>query len=137
MQTRRTFSIFLVWCLLAAACWCQAPVQPGPPLTTPFLHFDKGPLTISQPAIPSHPFTVTGKGGAILGMQDGTVELWQFPLKFFSGLRLRAEVDGYGVPIDLNSYAAAIDVSPDHTTLTYSHSALTVRQHMFVPTSGE
>ncbi len=137
MLTWRTLTAFLILGVIASACAAQVPEPPGPPLAAPFLHFDKGPLTISQPAIPSHPFTVTGKGGAILGMQDGTVELWQFPLKFFSGLHLRAEVDGYGVPIDLNSYAAALDVSPDHTTLTYSHSALTVRQHMFVPSSGE
>ncbi len=92
-----------------------------------------GPLTIHSTAIPNRPFTVTGTGGAILGMQDGTAEVWQFPVKFFSNLRLRAEVDGYPTAIDLNSAAATLDVSPDHTTLTYSHSLLTVRQHMFVP----
>ncbi len=93
----------------------------------------EGPLTIHSTAVPNRPFTVTGTGGAILGMQDGTAEVWQFPVKFFSNLRLRAEVDGYPTTIDLNSLAATLDVSPDHTTLTYSHSLLTVRQHMFVP----
>ncbi len=93
------------------------------------------PLTIRQPALPSHPYTVTGRSGAILGMQDGTTELWQLPVKFFSGMRLRAEVDGYPVPIELNPLAAELEVSPDHTTLTYSHAAVTVRQHMFVPAS--
>ncbi len=91
------------------------------------------PLTIHQPALPSHPLTVTGRSGAILGMQDGTVELWQLPVKLFSALHLSAEVDGYPVPIDLNPLAADLEVAPDHTTLTYSHAAITVRQHMFVP----
>jgi hypothetical protein len=27
---------------------------------------------------------------------------------------------------------ASIDVSPDHTTITYTHAAFTVRQHMFI-----
>lgn len=89
-----------------------------------------------QPALPNHPFTVTGRSGVILGMQDGSVELWQLPVKFFSGLHLSAEIDGYTVPIDLNTEASELEVSPDHTTLTYSHAAITVRQHMFAP-AGE
>ena len=91
------------------------------------------PLTIHEAALPNHPLTVTGRSGAILGMQDGTVELWQLPVKLFSALHLRAEIDGYPVPIDLNPLAADLEVAPDHTTLTYSHAAITVRQHMFVP----
>lgn len=108
------------------------------PALEPTTRFDlpAGPLTIRQQAVPNHPFTVTGASGAILGMQDGSVELWQFPLKFFSGLRLQAEIDGYAVPIDLNAAAGQIEVSPDHTTITYAHAAITVKQHMFVP-AGE
>ena len=101
---------------------------------TPLIPFTTtNPLTIHQPALPNHPLTVTGRSGAILGMQDGTVELWQLPTKFFSALHLRAEVEGYPVPIDLNPLAADLEVAPDHTTLTYAHAAVTVRQHMFVP----
>ena len=85
---------------------------------------------------PQHPFTVTGSTGAILGLQNGNVELWALPTKVFNNLHLTAELTGYPVPIDLNAAAAAIDVQPDHTTITYSHAAITVRQHMFV-TAGE
>ncbi len=93
-------------------------------------------LTLHGPALPNHPFTVTGRSGAILGMQDGTVELWQLPVKLFSGLHLRVEVEGYTAPIELNPLAAELTVAPDHSTLTYAHAAITVRQHMFVP-AGE
>jgi glycogen debranching enzyme len=92
-----------------------------------------GPVIIRQTVQPQHPFTVTGSTGAILGLQNGNVELWMLPTKVFSSLHLSAELDGYTVPIDLNAAAAAIDVQPDHTTITYSHAAITVRQHMFVP----
>ncbi len=123
--------------LAAVVCMaCGAQTSPGPLQPIPALPFAQSPLTLSQAAVPNRPFTVTGTGGAILGMQDGTVELWQFPLKFFSGLHLRADVDGYPVPIDLNSAAATLEVSPDHTTLTYAHAAIVVKQHMFVP-AGE
>jgi len=128
------------WILLFAIaltidhCSAQAPEVSLAPIAA--MPFRQGALTLHQLAVPNRPFTVTGTGGAILGMQDGTVELWQFPLKFFSGLHIRAMIDDYPVPIDLNSAAATLDVSPDHTTLTYSHAAITVRQHMFVP-AGE
>ena len=95
-----------------------------------------GPLIIRQAVQPQHPFTVTGSTGAILGLQNGNVELWALPTKVFSNLHLSAELDGYTVPIDLNAAAATIDVQPDHTTITYSHAAITVRQHMFIP-AGE
>ena len=92
-----------------------------------------GPLIIRQTVQPQRPFTVTGSTGAILGLQNGNVELWKLPTKVFNNLHLSAELDGYTVPIDLNAAAATIDVQPDHTTVTYSHAAITVRQHMFVP----
>ncbi len=115
--------------LAAIPAAAQTTLEPTPA----FSFTQNDPLTIRQPALPSHPFTVTGRSGAILGMQDGTVEVWQLPTKLFSALHLRAEVEGYPVPIDLNSLAAEHEVAPDHTTLTYSHAAITVRQHMFVP----
>jgi glycogen debranching enzyme len=106
----------------------QGGLEPMPrfPLT-------EGPLAIRQAVQPRHPFTVTGATGAILGLQNGSIELWALPTKVFSNLHLTAELEGYSVPIDLNAAAAAIDVQPDHTTITYSHAAITMRQHMFVP----
>jgi glycogen debranching enzyme len=106
----------------------QGTLQP-----TPQFLLSDGPLIIRQAVQPQHPFTVTGSTGAILGLQNGNVELWTLPTKVFSNLHLSADLDGYTVPIDLNAAAATIDVQPDHTTITYSHAAITVRQHMFVP----
>src|SRR5580698_9033512 len=102
----------------------------------PQFPLSNGPLIIRQTVQPQHPFTVTGATGAILGLQNGNVELWELPTKVFSNLHLSAKVDGYPVPIDLNAAAATIDVQPDHTSITYSHAAITVRQHMFIP-AGE
>src|SRR5580704_12187490 len=109
----------------------QGRLQPVPQFS-----LSDGPLIIRQAVQPQHPFTVTGSTGAVLGLQNGNVELWALPTKVFSNLHLSAELDGYTVPIDLNAAAATIDVQPDHTTITYSHAAITVRQHMFIP-AGE
>ncbi len=87
---------------------------------------------IRQAAQPSKPLTTTGARGAILGDQSGVIELWQLPVKVFSGMHLRAEIDGYTVPLELNPGAAEVQVQPGHTILTYSFAGITVRQHMLV-----
>lgn len=81
--------------------------------------------SITQPAEPAKPLTVTGARGAILGEQSGVVELWQLPVKVFSGLHLKAQIDGYTVPIELNPGAATLTVRPGHTVLTYSFAGIT------------
>jgi glycogen debranching enzyme len=123
--------IFLAPLVALSSAAAQGTLQPMPQFP-----LSDGPLIIRQTVQPQHPFTVTGSTGAILGLQNGNVELWALPTKVFSNLHLVAELDGYTVPIDLNAAAATIDVQPDHTTITYSHAAITVRQHMFVP-AGE
>ena len=37
----------------------------------------------------------------------------------------------YPVPIDVNSLAAEVVVTPAETVITYSHAAFTIKQHMF------
>ena len=120
--------IFFVPFAVLCSVFAQGTLQPAAPFP-----LSDGPLVIHQAVQPQHPFTVTGSTGAILGLQNGSVELWALPTKVFSNLHLTAELAGYPVPIDLNAAAAAIDVQPDHSTITYSHAAITVRQHMFVP----
>jgi len=96
-------------------------------------------LTIHQAAHPHNPFSVAGETAAILGQQDGSFELWDFPVKVLAHVHLHAELAGDPVPIDVNALAASIDVSPDHTSITYLHAAFTVKQHMFIarPEDGQ
>ncbi|HKS73445.1 MAG TPA: hypothetical protein VJQ82_09630 [Terriglobales bacterium] len=91
------------------------------------------PLVIEREAIPSHPFTVAGPRGAILGQQDGSFEAWIFPWKILSNLRITAEMQDYPVPIDVNEQAAAIEVRPDHTTIVFAHANFTVREILLAP----
>ncbi len=113
----------------------SAAAQNAPVLETvaafPRPELAKVPL-IQQAVKPNKPLTITGARGAILGEQSGVMELWQLPVKVFSGLRLKAQIDGYTVPLELNPGAAAIEVRPGHTMLTYSFAGITVRQHMLV-----
>jgi hypothetical protein len=90
-------------------------------------------LQIGREVDPARPFSVVGPHGALLGHQDGTFEAWLFPWKICSHLRITAEMQGYPVPIDVNQYAAWIEVHPNVTILTYSHANFTIRQIMFAP----
>jgi glycogen debranching enzyme len=79
------------------------------------------------------PFTVAGQRGVIVGQQQGVFEGWILPVKLLSHMTIEANVEGYPVPLDLNSMAREIEVRPDRTTITYSHIAMTLRQIMFAP----
>ena len=101
---------------------------------TPKFPFEETvPLKIVREAVPSKPFTVVGPRGALLGQQDGSFEAWIFPWKIFSNLRIRADMKDYPVPIDVNEQAAAIEVRPDHTTITFAHANFTIREVLFAP----
>lgn len=104
---------------------------------TPNFSLNGNPLTILQPAQANRPFSVVGQRGAVLGQQDGSFELWSLPVKVFDHAHLSAKLDGYEATIDLNQHASQIEVRPDHTTITYSHAAITVKQHMFIPRSAQ
>jgi glycogen debranching enzyme len=88
-------------------------------------------LTIRQHAEALKPFTVAGECGTFVGQQDGSFEAWVFPIKLLSHFHIQAEIQDYTVPIDLNEQAAEVEVAPDHTTITYSHAAFTVREILF------
>jgi glycogen debranching enzyme len=82
------------------------------------------------------PFTVAGERGVVVGQQDGGFEAWVLPVKLLSHLTIEAGIEGYTVPIDVNRQAAAIEVRPDRTVITYTHIGFTVRQIMFSPNAA-
>jgi glycogen debranching enzyme len=94
-------------------------------------------LAIRRHVEAGKPFTVAGARGVMPGQQEGIFEAWVLPVKLLSHFTIRANVEGYSVPIDLNADAAEIEVFPDHTVITYSHIAFTVRQIMFAPDDAD
>jgi glycogen debranching enzyme len=118
---------------LAVVAESPAPSFAPVPLLLPT---DSG-LVIRAHAEPLKPFTVAGTGGVLVGEQNGVFESWVLPVKLISHFTIEADVEGYGVPIDVNSQSAEIEVHPDRTILTYSHPAFTLRQIMFSPEPGQ
>ncbi|WP_263355837.1 amylo-alpha-1,6-glucosidase [Acidicapsa ligni] len=113
----------------AAQAQSLAPI-PAFPLET------KG-LVIDRPVQPVQPFTVAGERGVLLGQQNGSFESWIMPVKLLSGFTIEAQIEGYPVPIAVNPQAAQIEVRPDHTTITYTHTGFTIRQIMFSPNTPD
>ena len=79
--------------------------------TTTLRPLDAFPMKEDGLAIRRHveagkPFTVAGLRGVMPGQQEGTFEAWVLPIKLLSHFAIRAEVEGYSVPIDLNANAA-------------------------------
>ena len=125
-------ALALALALAAGSAPSQQPVASALHWLKPFPLRDDGPV-LRQPVQSGEPFTVAGPQGVIVGQQQGTLEAWILPVKLLSHVTIEANVEGYDVPLDLNSMAREIEVRPDHTTITYSHIALTVRQTMFAP----
>ena len=100
---------------------------------TPRFAIQADPLTITRPVEAGKPFTVAGPRGALFGEQRGEFEAWVYPVKILSRFAITAELADYPVPIDVCAHAAAIEVSPAMTTITYAHAAFTVKQRMFAP----
>jgi glycogen debranching enzyme len=127
------------FCILSAAipALSQPALEPIPTVPSFPLHPSGESLSIEREAVPSRPFSVVGPRGAVLGQQDGSCELWLFPWKIFSDLRITARMDNYPVPIDVNLHAAWIEVRPDATVITFSHANFTVREIVLAPKTGE
>jgi hypothetical protein len=134
---RRTASLLFA---LAFSISVVSPAQSNPPQVPPPsfssiapIAFDNSGPVIRAHAEPLKPFTVAGQHGVVVGQQDGAFESWILPVKVLSHFTIEADIEGYGVPIDVNQQSAAIEVRPDRTVITYSHPAFTVRQIMFSP----
>ena len=76
---------------------------------------------------------VTGPRAAWLGLETGQAELWVHPLKVARGFRLGFSTSSYGTAIPGDQIARTVHVRPEVTTITYSHAAFQVRQHILAP----
>jgi hypothetical protein len=125
-----TWAVFLVLAFGNALVGADSPLHFQP--VRKFSLFDS-PLKITQVANPKLPFTVAGEAGGVFGRQDGQFELWSFPIKVLNHFQVMAELPGDPALINMNQFATKIDVFPDHSTVTYSHAQIVIKQHMFAP----
>jgi hypothetical protein len=76
---------------------------------------------------------VTGPRSAWLGEETGTAELWVHPLKVASDFQLSFKIPQYREPVRGEDVATRVEVRPEGTTITYTHMAFTVKEHIVAP----
>lgn len=119
---------------LGSLAYSQATSLPALPALHAFpLQHQPASLSITRHSIPSHPFSVVGPRGAVLGQQDGSFEVWLFPWKILNHVRMRVNMENYDVPINVNAHAASITVRPEATIITFSHANFTIRETIVAP----
>ena len=92
-----------------------------------------GPLAWEGPARPSGYLSAIGRKAAAFGTETGDFEVWTWPLRVLTGFEL-----SFQTPIDAEALrgrdiARSVEVTPGGATITYVHSAFTVRQHIIAP----
>ncbi len=97
------------------------------------LNWDTSPLDLSGPARPAGYLSATGRRAAAFGTEQGSFEIWAWPLKLLYGFELAFKTPLYDQPIPGHEVARRVVVSPAGVTVVYSHAAFTVTQRVFAP----
>lgn len=95
----------------------------------------EGPLKLARPTHGGVFLDVAGPRSAFFGLENGPLEGWIYPLKVFQDFELSFRLEGYPVDILGRDIQRHIELHPEYTVLTYSHSAFTVRQILLCPRS--
>jgi glycogen debranching enzyme len=93
----------------------------------------RSPIQLEADVRPGEYLGVTGPRSAWLGAEPGPAELWVHPLKVAKDFQLHFKIPAYREPVPGTSVARRVTVRPEATTLTYTHSDFTVRQHVVAP----
>lgn len=72
-----------------------------------------------------------GQKAGIFGNEQGTVEAWVYPLKFFKDFTLVFHIDGRVIPSE--ALARTVETRPESTTIVYVTDNFSVRETFFVP----
>jgi len=107
----------------------DAPERPS----VPRFEVRSSPISLVSDVRPGQYLGVTGPRSAWLGVETGQAELWVHPLKVARDFQLSFKIPQYREPVRGADVARAVEIRPEATTITYSHMAFTVRQHILAP----
>ena len=97
------------------------------------LDWRSGPLDWHGRARPGGYVGVIGRASAAFGTEMGGFEVWAWPLKLLNSFELSFQTPMYAEPIRGRDIARDVEITPAGATITYVHSAFTVRQRIFAP----
>jgi hypothetical protein len=88
---------------------------------------------LSGPARAGEYVGVVGSRAAWLGLETGEGEAWVHPLKVAREIGLAFKIPDYAEAIPGARLARTVEARPGLVTLTYSHGAFVVREHILAP----
>ncbi len=125
----RLFCLILIF-VAPAAAFSQTPADRN--LVTRF-ELRKSGLELERRTQVGSFFDVVGHKSAVLGYENRPLEAWVYPLKILDDFELSFRIEGYPLEFRGPDIAVRINVRPESTIFTYSHSAFTVRQIIYAP----
>lgn len=127
----RIFSLFVLGLLIAFQI--KGMNAQSPPSLIPKFALQESGLKLERHTESGAFYDVTGRRSAVFGYENRASEAWVYPLKILDDFNLSFQLEGYPLEISASDIAAHIDVRPEATIFTYSHSAFTARQIIFTP----
>jgi glycogen debranching enzyme len=122
--------LFLFLCLSAISALAG---EPRAVKTIPAFPFEENDLELSRLAQPDQYFDKIGPRAALLGTESGNCELWVWPWKPLRGFELSFLLGTSTQPILARDIVRTISVTPEATTLTFTHESFSVRERILVP----
>ncbi|HEX6185908.1 MAG TPA: GH116 family glycosyl hydrolase, partial [Pyrinomonadaceae bacterium] len=124
----------LTLCLLAlCASERAARASQTAPTLVPKFPLPQSGLRLERRTRPGAFLDVLGRKSAVFGYEHRQLEAWAYPVQIIDQFELSFRLEGYPLEFRGADVAAAIDVRPEATIVTYSHAAFTVRQIIFAP----
>ncbi|NIO48873.1 MAG: hypothetical protein GTN73_05470 [Candidatus Aminicenantes bacterium] len=90
-------------------------------------------LHLSRTVQPQRYFDSVGQKSAILGKEDGKLEIWIYPYKVLHNFELRFLIENENEIVEGRDAVHRIDVYPHQTILRYVHSSFKVEEIFFSP----
>ena len=123
----RALGLFLTVSLLPSVTQGQSNPLPG---SIPAFEIGDEFVSGTRLAQPDTYFDQAGRRFAVLGSEDGTLEVWGWPLKIARDMTISFFPGGGTDPIRGRDIVYRIDARPSATTLTYVYQSFTVRMHV-------
>lgn len=130
--------IFILTCALSMFTWIGASpmTQDTLPEKTgwlPKFPIERCDIELSRAVRPGTYFEAIGRQTAVIGLEQGILEVWIYPFKILHSFRFSIVLEGRSEVLEANDIAERITVRPEAVTITYVADTFTLREHIFAP----
>jgi hypothetical protein len=124
---KKTTFLFLIFCFLFNSAYGKEGIFIEKPI------IKSQALHLSRTVQPRRYFESVGQKSAILGREDGNLEIWVYPYKILHNFELHFLIEDESEIVEGRDAVHRIDVYPHQTVLRYVHSSFKVEEIFFSP----